>query len=111
MVLNKFVPMLRISRGIPACHPPPPRASLGGLPPKPPPPLQTKVIIVGKNEICNWENLIGPFLVHKSPPPPILPPPPAGVGGPDQTEVVACAGPSCAPSTQPLDGVGDRVCT
>ena len=47
----------------------------GRLPPKPPP--QTKVTIVGKNEIYNKENLVGPFLVHKifgsqtpSPPPP-----------------------------------------
>ena len=34
----------------------------------PPPPsgetLQTKVTIVGKNEIYNRENLVGPFLVH-----------------------------------------------
>ena len=39
---------------------------------------QTKVTIVGKTEIYNRENLIGPFLVHKllglRPPPP---PPPA----------------------------------
>ena len=49
-----------------------------------PPPPQTKVPNVGKNEICCWENLIGPFLVHKflgpRPPPPSLfslrPPPP-----------------------------------
>ena len=27
--------------------------------------LQTKVTIVGKNEIYNRENLVGPFLVHK----------------------------------------------
>ena len=29
----------------------------------PPPPNQSD--FVGKNEICNRENLIGPFLVHK----------------------------------------------
>ena len=38
--------------------------------------LQTKVTIVGKPEMYNWENVIGPFLVHKfwgprSPPPPL----------------------------------------
>ena len=38
-----------------------------------PPPLQTKVTIVGKNEIYHWENLVGPFLVHTLLP---LPPPP-----------------------------------
>ena len=34
--------------------------------PPPPwtPPPQTKVTIVGKNEIYRWENLVGPFLVH-----------------------------------------------
>ena len=31
----------------------------------PPPPHKTKVTPVGKNEIYNAENLIGPFLVHK----------------------------------------------
>ena len=43
----------------------------------PPPSPQTKVTIVGKNEIYNREHLIGPFLVHKlsSPSPP--PPPPS----------------------------------
>ena len=40
-------------------------------------PLQTKVSIVGKNEIYKRENLVGPFLVHKilgprRPPPPLL---------------------------------------
>ena len=55
---------------------PPPPPPQGG----PPPPLQTKVTIVGKNEIYNRENLVGPFLVHKrlgprSPPPlPSTPP-------------------------------------
>ena len=47
------------------------------------PPLQTEVTIVGNNEIYRWENLVGPFLVHKllgpRPPPPAsntsLPPP------------------------------------
>ena len=50
------------------CQPPPP-------PFNPPPP--TKVTIVGKNEIKNRANLVGPFLVHKllgSRPPPPLPP-------------------------------------
>ena len=45
--------------------PPPP----SGPPPPPrpyakPPPLQTKVTVVGENEIDNGENLVGPFLVH-----------------------------------------------
>ena len=42
----------------------------------PPPPPKTEVTIVGKNEIYNRENLIGPFLVHKlsSPKNPPLPP-------------------------------------
>ena len=31
----------------------------------PPPPIQTKVTIVGKNEIYDRENLIGPSFVHK----------------------------------------------
>ena len=56
--------------------------------PKPPPP-PTKVTIVGKKELYNRENLIGPFWVHEllgpRPPPPhrskdalpsIAPPPP-----------------------------------
>ena len=47
-------------------------------PKTPSPPPQTKVTIVGKNEIYNRENLVRPFLVHqvlgpKAPPP--LPPP------------------------------------
>ena len=49
----------------------------GGTPPPSPPP-QTKVTIVGKNEIYNRENLVRPFLVHQvlgSKPPPPLPPP------------------------------------
>ena len=48
----------------------------GGVPLPGPPPPQTKVTIVGKNEIYNWENLIGPFLVHKllGPRPPPSPP-------------------------------------
>ena len=29
-----------------------------------PPPPQTKVTIVGKNEIYHWQNLVPPFLVH-----------------------------------------------
>ena len=46
--------------------------------PSPPPP-QTKGTVVGNNEMCRWENPIGPFLVHTlfwvpDPPPP--PPPP-----------------------------------
>ena len=40
-------------------------------------PPQTKVTIVGKNEICNRENLVRPFLVHQvlgpKPPPPLPP--------------------------------------
>ena len=36
----------------------------------------TKGTIVGKNEIDRWENLVGPFLVHKffgpRPPSPLL---------------------------------------
>ena len=36
--------------------------TIGGAPP---PPTQSKVTIVGKNEICHSENLVGPFLVHK----------------------------------------------
>ena len=43
----------------------------GGCPPPPP----TKGAIMGKNEIYRWENLVGPFLVHKlsgpKPPPPL----------------------------------------
>ena len=66
---------------------PPPRASLGYLktkgggdpsPKTPSPPPQTKVTIVGKNEIYNRENLVRPFLVHQvlgpKPPPPLPPP-------------------------------------
>ena len=51
----------------------------GGDPsPKTPSPLpQTKVTIVGKNEIYNRENLVRPFLVHQvlgpKPPPPLPP--------------------------------------
>ena len=42
------------------------------------PPSQTKVTIVGKNEIYDWENLVGPFLVHKllGSRPPLRPPSP-----------------------------------
>ena len=48
----------------------------GGYPPWTPR-LQTKVTIAGKNEIYRWENLIGPFLVHKllGPSPSPSPPP------------------------------------
>ena len=50
----------------------------GGVPPRDPP-LQTKVTIMGKNEIYHWESLVWPFLVHNllgpRPPPPLLPPP------------------------------------
>ena len=51
----------------------------GGPSPKTPsPPPQTKVTIVGKNEIYNRENLVRPFLVHQvlgpKPPPPLPPP-------------------------------------
>ena len=39
----------------------------------PPPAPQTKVTIAGGNEISNWENLIGPFLVRTAlGPPPLL---------------------------------------
>ena len=37
----------------------------GGSPKTPSPPPQTKVTIVGKNEIYNRENLVRPFLVHQ----------------------------------------------
>ena len=57
--------------------PPPPRGSIkmavprrrGGIPPLDPPP-QTKVTVVGHNEIYN-RDLIGPFLLAPRPP---LPP-------------------------------------
>ena len=77
-------------------YPPPPQGSIGmavhhrrtGAPPlppgPPPPPLQTKVTIVGKNEIYNRENLVGytnfwvpdphpfpPLLIFRCPPPPL----------------------------------------
>ena len=68
-------------------YPPPPQGFFrtiknqgGGDPsPKTPsPPPQTKVTIVGKNEIYNRENLVRPFLVHQvlgpKPPPPLPPP-------------------------------------
>ena len=38
----------------------------GGVPVPGPPPPQTKVIIVGNNEVYHWENLVGPFLVHQN---------------------------------------------
>ena len=48
----------------------------GGSPKTPSPP--TKLTIVGKREICNRGNLVGPFLVHKllgpKPGPPLPPP-------------------------------------
>ena len=31
----------------------------------PPPPPKTKVTMAGNTEICHWENLVGPLLVHK----------------------------------------------
>ena len=47
-------------------------------PKTPSPPPQTKVTIVGKNEIYSRENLVRPFLVHQvlgpKPPPPLPPP-------------------------------------
>ena len=46
----------------------------GGETPPPTPP-QTKVTMVGKNEIYNRENLVGPFFIHKlwvPNPPPLL---------------------------------------
>ena len=61
----------------------------------PPPPARTKVTIVGKNEIYNRENLVGPFLVHK-----LLPPPPP----PAHKSVLESANP-------PLDSEGASGCT
>ena len=51
----------------------------GGSPKTPSPPPQTKVTIVGKNEIYKRENLVRPFLVHQvlGPKPPAPLPPPA----------------------------------
>ena len=51
----------------------------GGVPPPPPWTLQNKVTIVGKSEIYNRENVVGPFLVHKllGPIPPLPPSPPS----------------------------------
>ena len=50
----------------------------GASPQTPSAPPQTKVTIVGKNEIYNRENLVRPFLVHQvlgpKPPPPLPPP-------------------------------------
>ena len=53
------------------------------LAPPPPPPLrpcpQTKGTVVGDNDICRWESLVGPFLVHNlfgGPSPPSSPTPP-----------------------------------
>ena len=47
----------------------------GGIPPSLDPPPPTKVTVVGKNEIYNRQNLVGPFLVHKflGPDPPPIP--------------------------------------
>ena len=39
-------------------------------PPPDPPPLQTKVTIVGKNEMYHKENLIAPYLFGSQTPPP-----------------------------------------
>ena len=46
----------------------------GGYPPVPQH-FQTKVTIVGENEIRNWENVVGPSLVNNfsGPRPPLLP--------------------------------------
>ena len=41
------------------------------LPPLDHPPFKTEVTIMETDEIYHWENLVGPFLVHK-----FLPPPP-----------------------------------
>ena len=71
----------------PLSQPPPSFRGLERLPPglclifcsarRSPPPPPTKVTIVGENEICKRENLVGPFLVHKlfgpQTPPPLLP--------------------------------------
>ena len=62
----------------PALPPHQPCASflfLPGRPLGPPPPLQTKVTIVGENEIYHWKHLVGPFrfqtfLGSSRPPPP-----------------------------------------
>ena len=59
--------------------PPPPRSSKSlGPSPWTPLPFETKVTTVRKNKIHNWENLVGPFLVHKllGPRLPLPPPPP-----------------------------------
>ena len=55
----------------PSCCPPLERTEVlewpytaGGAPPAP-----TKGTIAGKKEMYHWENLVGPFLVHKLPPP------------------------------------------
>ena len=44
-----------------------PHTAPGGPPPPldNPPPPQTKVTIAGRTEVYRWENLVGPFLVHK----------------------------------------------
>ena len=62
---------------LPPSDPPPPPLLIHPCPPPPPstPPPQTKVTIVGKNEIYNREKLSGPFLVHRvlgPRPPPLL---------------------------------------
>ena len=41
------------------------RRRRGGIPPTWTHPLQTKATIVGKNEIYNRDNFVGPFLIHK----------------------------------------------
>ena len=64
-----------------------------------PPPPQTKVTIVGQNEIYRWENLVGPFLVHKllgpRPPPPTNTPLKHSPAGGSET------GPATTPSSPP----------
>ena len=100
-----------VRRGTGNAPPPPP--SPGGLnykffvaaPPPPPPrtPPQTKVTIVGNNKICNRENLVGPFLVHKL----LGPRPPqecigGGGGGGAPCPPLPSRAPSLCPETVPL---------
>ena len=67
-----------------------------GPPSCPPPPPQTKVTTVGKNEIYDGENLMGPFVVHillsETPPPPssnVSPPPAPSLLFPWLTQVIS----------------------
>ena len=64
----------------------------------------SKGTIVGKNEICRWENLVGPFLVHKlvgpSPPPPVS----SDTPPPSPSSYIAGVGVGETPSRCPSDG-------